>query len=64
MFGLEITLLSNEPVKSAKERSKIQNADVIIVTAAKWELLTRDTSFLELVTIYIFDQLHMMQAMR
>lgn len=46
------------------DRDEIMKADIIIVTATKWELLTRDTSYLELVSLYVFDQLHMMQGMR
>ena len=60
LFGLEIALVSNEPIKSNADKEKILDSDVILVTASKWELLTRDTSFLDLVSIYVFDQLHMM----
>lgn len=55
LFGLEISLISDEPGLNDSEKTKILNADIIIVTAAKWELLTRDASFLDLVSVYIFD---------
>jgi pre-mRNA-splicing helicase BRR2 len=59
-FGLEIAVLADD--KASEE--KIRNSDVIIVTAARWEKLTRDGSYLDLVSLYIFDQLHMMQGLR
>ena len=63
-FGLEIEVLSDEMMKSASDLDKIARADIVITTAKKWELLSRNEVMLEKIDLFLVDQVHMMNELR
>ena len=55
LFGLDIALLQDDSERSTADLEAIQKADIVLATAAKWEMLTRDSLLLDKVSLYVFD---------